>query len=151
MFKDLYIFCVYFVDVVCPFVIFLLCCLFFLDIRIVISPLVSLNSSYRLYTQYTTRLMNCFQYELFIGVHVARSLVFCVVFCRSLLVFLSLFLLAMCCLSFCPFFFWPCVVFPFVPFSFGRYVVCPSSITASSCPFLIFTLCLDLSLSFIFP
>ena len=37
--------CVYFVDVVCPFVIFLLCCLFFFDIRILIAPLISSNSS----------------------------------------------------------------------------------------------------------
>jgi hypothetical protein len=34
------------------------------------------------------------------GVHVVRSFVFCVVFCRSLFVILSLFFWSLCCLSF---------------------------------------------------
>ena len=36
----------------------------------------------------------------FSGVRVARSLVFCVMFCRSLFVLLSCFFLPLCCLSF---------------------------------------------------
>jgi hypothetical protein len=70
----------------------------------------------------------------------ARSLVFCVVFCDSLFVFLYFFLWSLCCLSFS---FGHCVVclFPLVivlsvfflwslccmSFSFGHCVVCPSS------------------------
>ena len=37
---------------------------------------------------------------VFIGVRVARTLVFCVVFCRSLFVLLSFFCWPLCCLSF---------------------------------------------------
>ena len=59
-----------------------LCCLFFFDIRILIAPLVSSNSS-------------CHEHPssppVFSGVRVSRSLIFYVVFCRSLCL---LFLLA---------------------------------------------------------
>ena len=45
-------------------------------------------------------------------VHIARSLVFCVMLCRSLFVFVSFFFWPLCCLSFlwplcCLSFFWP--------------------------------------------
>ena len=74
----------------------------------------------------------------FVGVCVARCLLFCVMFSRSLLfVFLSFFFWSLCCLS----------------FSFGHCVVClfllaivlsVLRITASDCPFGIFKLFLRL-------
>ena len=44
------------------------------------------------------------------GVHVVQSLVFCVVFCRSLFVILFFFFCPLCCLFFCSFSFVHCVV-----------------------------------------
>ena len=76
------VFCVVFCRSLFLFLFFLLYCLSF-DLRILITPLVSSNSSYPSRAS-----------ELnpgFCGVHGAWSLVFCVVFCRSLFLgFLSI-------------------------------------------------------------
>jgi hypothetical protein len=58
---------------------FCLLCFLFLDLRILITPLVSPNSSY----PFRASKLN----PGFCGVHSAWSLVFCVVFCRSLFLF----------------------------------------------------------------
>ena len=55
----------------------------------------------------------------FNGVRVARSYVFCVVFCRSLFIFLSFFLLV---IVFSVLYFWSLC---FLSFTFGHCVVCP--------------------------
>ena len=77
----------------------------------------------------------------FSEVHVARSLIFCVVFCRSLFVFLSFFCWSLYCLSFCwslyclsfcwslyclSFFYLQLLITALV--SFDYCIVCPSSI-----------------------
>ena len=63
---------------------------------------------------------------VFTGVRVARSLVFCVMFCGSLFVVLSFFLWPLCCLSFdLQLLITPLVSSNFWPLTF---VVCPSSI-----------------------
>ena len=54
------------------------------------------------------------EHPIFSGVRIAKYLVFCVVFCRSLFVLLSFFLCSLCCLSF---FDLRILITPLVPFS----------------------------------
>ena len=67
------------------------------------------------------------------GVRGARSLVVCVVVCKSLFVLLSLFFWPLCCLFFCLL-----AIVLSVLLSFGHCVVCSSLFTASDYPFGIF-------------
>jgi hypothetical protein len=69
------------------------------------------------------------------GVRGARSLVVCVVVCKSLFVLLSLFFWPLCCLFFCLL-----AIVLSVLLSFGHCVVCSSLFTASDYPFGIFWL-----------